>query len=282
MKASVPHPHHYAPSVPQDADSYAGGFHMHAHFVSKILPSPRNVIVYLPPGYEENPTARYATLYMHDGQNLFDGETAYVAGHDWKMARTAERLIVESRIEPLIIVGIWNTGVQRMGEYTPSRDAGVGDGGLLPKYGRLIVEELKPFIDQRYRTKPEREHTGIGGSSLGGLASLLLGLHHSETFSRIAAVSPSLWWDQGVAYRLIQNLKRKPASRIWLDMGTKESSNGVASVRLMRDLLIELGWRLRADLFYHEARGGKHSEADWAKRVGMILRKLYPAAQKSV
>ncbi len=262
--------------IPADAHSYAGGFRMHNHFGSNLLHHARNVIVYLPPGYDQEHERRYPVLYMHDGQNLFDGDTAFIRGNDWKMGRTAEDLILAGKMEPIIIVGIWNTGVHRMDEYTPSVDGGVGQGGKLQVYGKFIVEELKPFIDGHYRTRPEQEFTGIGGSSLGGLAALLLGLHHSEVFSRVASVSPSLWWDNGVAYRLIQNLKRKPNVRIWLDMGTREHRSGIASLRLMRDLLVTYGWKLRSDLFCHEIRGARHTEGDWARRVGRILLKLYP------
>ncbi|MCS7079145.1 MAG: alpha/beta hydrolase-fold protein [Chloracidobacterium sp.] len=266
----------FAPSIPKDADSYAGRFQIHPNVASRYLTHKRHVIVYLPPGHGDDPTVRYPVLYMQDGQNLFDGDTAYIRGHDWKMARTAERLMLEKKIAPLIIVGVWNTGVHRIDEYTPTRDSGVKQGGLLPLYGRFIVEELKPFIDATYQTEPGRERTGIGGSSLGGLAALLLGLHYSEYFGCIAALSPSLWWDHGVAFRLVRHLKRKPDVRIWLDMGTREMGAGVMHLRRMRDILLEYGWTLDVDLFYREVRGGKHTEGDWGKRVGTILRRLYP------
>lgn len=275
-KRPAPSPAAFTPSLPRDADSYAGSFQLHINVASRHLTQKRHVIVYLPPGHGADPAVRYPVLYMHDGQNLFDGDTAYIRGHDWKMARTAERLMLEKKIEPLIIVGIWNTGIHRIDEYTPTRDPGVKQGGLLPLYGRFIVEELKPFMDATYCTDPARDRTGIGGSSLGGLAALLLGLHYSEYFGRIAALSPSLWWDHGVAFRLVRHLKRKPDVRIWLDMGTREMGGGIAQVRRMRDLLIEYGWLPDKDLFYREVRGGKHTEDDWGKRVGTVLRRLYP------
>jgi predicted alpha/beta superfamily hydrolase len=275
-KRPAPSPAAFTPLLPRDADSYAGSFQLHINVASRHLTQKRHVIVYLPPGHGADPAVRYPVLYMHDGQNLFDGDTAYIRGHDWKMARTAERLMLEKKIEPLIIVGIWNTGIHRIDEYTPTRDPGVKQGGLLPLYGRFIVEELKPFMDATYCTDPARDRTGIGGSSLGGLAALLLGLHYSEYFGRIAALSPSLWWDHGVAFRLVRHLKRKPDVRIWLDMGTREMGGGIAQVRRMRDLLIEYGWLPDKDLFYREVRGGKHTEDDWGKRVGTVLRRLYP------
>jgi len=277
LKCPAPSPAASFPSLPRDADSYAGSFRLHLSVASRYLIQKRHVIVYLPPGHGADPTVRYPVLYMHDGQNLFDGDTAYIRGHDWKMARTAERLILEKKIEPVMIVGIWNTGVHRIDEYTPTRDAGVKQGGLLPMYGRFIVEELKPFVDATYCTDPGRDRTGIGGSSLGGLAALLLGLHYAEYFGRIAALSPSLWWDHGVAFRLVRHLKRKPDVRIWLDMGTCEMGSGIAQVRRMRDLLLEYGWSLNKDLFYREVRGGKHTEDDWGRRIGTVLRHLYPA-----
>ena len=94
----------------------------------------------------------------------------------------------------MILVGIANTGLRRMAEYTPTRDFKMG-GGEGRSYGRLLIEELKPLIDRTYRTLPDAKDTGLGGSSLGGLISLYLGFAHPEVFGKMAVMSPSLWWD---------------------------------------------------------------------------------------
>jgi len=134
--------------------------------VSKFLDRDRDVLVYLPPDYGSNPDRRYPVLYMHDGENVFDASTSFL-GVEWGADETAERLIGEGKMEPIIIVAISNTDL-RMDEYTPTRDAHFGAGGRGGDYGRFMVEELKPFIDGTYGTLPDKGHTGVAGSSLGG------------------------------------------------------------------------------------------------------------------
>src|SRR5436189_1140532 len=149
----------------------------HENFGSRHLTHARDVLVYTPPGYNEDVERRFPVLYMHDGQNLVDPEDAF-GGVAWSADETAQALISAGAIEPMIIVGIYNTG-DRLDEYTHVKaTAGRmrGHGGRADDYGRMIIEELKPFIDTEYRTKPEREFTGLGGSSLGGLVSIYLGL----------------------------------------------------------------------------------------------------------
>src|SRR5262249_27403903 len=142
------------------------------------------------PGYREG-NRHYPVLYMRDGQNLFDPATGF-AGNEWHLDEVAQKLISEGKIEPLIIVGIDNTGKERMQEYT----SGLGDRA--PAYERVVVEEVKPFIDFHYRTMPEPEHTALGGSSLGGLITLHIGLKYSKFFSKLLVMSPSVFWDSRV------------------------------------------------------------------------------------
>ena len=115
-------------------------------FHSKILPDDRAVSVYLPPQYVEETERRFPVLYLQDGQNLFDGRTSYIAGKTWNANTTADRLTEAGEIEPLILVGIANTGLRRMAEYTPTRDFKMG-GGEGRNYAQLLIEELKPWID---------------------------------------------------------------------------------------------------------------------------------------
>jgi predicted alpha/beta superfamily hydrolase len=247
----------------------------HAGFVSRFLDRPRDLVIYLPPGYDDEAQRRYPVLYMHDGQNLFDPLTAYVRGQHWRLGEMADMLIAEGRVKPLVIVGVNHTGVGRVVEYTPTKDPRLG-GGLGKAFGRLLTEELKPFIDARYRTLPGREHTGLGGSSLGGLSALYLGLRHADVFSRLAVLSPAVWWGRRTILRHVDKTRPKPASRIWLDIGTGEGRAAVADVRRLREALVAAGWRDHDDLRYIESAGATHSEAAWAERVGNVLEFLYP------
>lgn len=260
------------------AQTLTGDIRTHKNFHSRFLPADRDIIVYLPPGYERERRKRYPVLYLHDGQNLFDGATSFIPGGEWRMDETAQALIEAGEIKPLIIVGVYNAGKDRVEEYTPTMDAKVKQGGRADFYGRMLVEELKPFIDAQYRTLPGPESTGLGGSSLGGLVSLYLGLKYPRVFGRLAIVSPSVWWDQKMIVRGVQALGGKTRTRIWLDMGTKESRNPMDAVndaRALRDALVAKGWKENADLKYFEAEGAEHSEKAWAERAGPMLKFLY-------
>lgn len=252
-----------------------GEFRMHRGFHSRFLSKDRDIIVYLPPGYETG-SARYPVLYLHDGQNLFDGATSYIPGMEWRVDETAQALIEGGDIEPLIIVGIYNTGEQRVFEYTQTRDARHKVGGKARQYGRMLVEELKPFIDSEYRTLTGPSDTGLGGSSLGGLVTLYLGLRYPKVFGKLAVVSPSVWWDHKIIVKNVQQVRRKPGLRIWLDMGTKEGASATKDAALLRDALVGKGWVLGSDLNYFEAQGAEHNEKAWGERVGMILKFLFP------
>jgi predicted alpha/beta superfamily hydrolase len=131
----------------------------------------REIVAYLPPSLAAGSTTasgavsadgrRYPVLYFHDGQNVFDGATAFLAGKEWEVDETVERLAGEGRIEPLIVVAVDNGGPRRAFEYLPTRDERTKDGGGADLYGRMLVEELKPWVDRTYRTLPRTEHTGI-------------------------------------------------------------------------------------------------------------------------
>lgn len=270
VNTTTPQPLRVAPPMPE------GEFRKHAGFRSKFLPTARDVLVYLPPGYYAEAARRYPVLYLHDGQNLFDGATAFIPGQDWRVGQTANALISQQAVEPLIIVGIYNTGRERVEEYTPSADPRLKVGGKADLYGRLIVEELKPFIDLHYRTRAGAVDTGLGGSSLGGLVTAYLGLRYPCVFGKLAVVSPSVWWDGRRILRDVKALKSKTEARIWLDMGTGEGVRAVKDARLLRDALLAKGWNLDRDLRYQEAQGARHTETAWAQRVEPILRYLYP------
>jgi len=245
-------------------------------FHSEILPDDRVVSVYLPPQYLTEPNRRFPVFYLQDGQNLFDGRTSYIAGQTWNAHTTADDLTEAGEIEPLILVGVANTGLRRMAEYTPTRDFKMG-GGEGRKYGRLLIEELKPLIDRTYRTLTDAKHTGVGGSSLGGLISLYLGFANPQVFSRIAVMSPSLWWDHRSILNAIERQATRPGLRIWLDMGTAEGLKHLRDADMLERLLIKRGWQLGVDLAYTKAQGAVHTEKAWSDRFGDVLRFLFPA-----
>jgi predicted alpha/beta superfamily hydrolase len=243
-------------------------------FESKILGNERQITVYLPAGYEENQERRYPVLYMQDGQNLFDGRRAFIPGLSWRLHEAADAAIGERTAEPMIIVGIDNAGVARIDEYTPSRDRKHKGGGKAGHYGRMLLEELLPMIEKRYRTRPDAQHRGIGGSSLGGLVSLHLGLKHSDVFRRIAAMSPSIWWDRKTIIREVESHEGEPP-RLWLDVGGREGAETVGDARALRDVIASKRWQERFE--FHEDRRGDHSERAWARRARMMLEFLFPA-----
>jgi predicted alpha/beta superfamily hydrolase len=266
----------------QQPHTLTGDVRLHKDFHSKILNNDRDIIVYLPPGYEADKKRLYAVFYMNDGQNLFDGATSYIPGQEWRMDETAQSLIQAGKIEPLIIIGIYNAGMERVNEYTAAGDVKYHAGGKADLYGRFVVEELKPFIDSTYRTEQNAAHTGIGGSSLGGLISLYLGLKYPTVFTRIAVVSPAVWWADNQIVRYTEDQSRKPPLRIWLDIGTKEGRDAkeaqmtVDGARLLQRTLLRKGWQEGKDFKYFEAEGAEHNEKAWAARVEQILEFLFP------
>lgn len=272
----------YGSVAAQRQQTLTGDVRLHQNFQSKILNNARDIIVYLPPGYSANASKRYSVFYFHDGQNIFDGATSYIPGQEWRIDETAQSLSEAGKIEPLIIVGIYNTGVNRVHEYTPAEDAKYKAGGKADLYGRMIVEELMPFIDTKYRTRKGAQHTGLGGSSLGGLVTAYLGMRYPKVFGRLAVVSPSVWWADNQIVRYTEALLKKPSLRIWLDIGAiegrneSEAQNTLKGARRFRDTLIKKGWRLEKDLKYFEAAGAEHNERAWAARVESILQVHFP------
>jgi len=266
----------------QRPHTLTGDVRLHTGFHSNILNNDRDVIVYLPPGYGASGTKHYPVFYMHDGQNLFDGATSFIPGQEWRVDEVAQSLIAAGKIEPLIVVGIYNAGVERVNEYTAAQDPKFKAGGKADLYGRFLVEELKPFIDKTYRTEKDARHTGLGGSSLGGLISLYLGLKYPTVFTRIAVVSPAVWWADNQIVRYTEEQSRRPPLRIWLDIGTKEGRDAnearaaVDGARRLKKTLIRKGWEEGKTFKYFEAEGAEHNERAWAARIDQILEFLFP------
>jgi predicted alpha/beta superfamily hydrolase len=247
----------------------------HPQFPSTLEKEKRDLIVYLPPMYEAEPARRYPTLYMQDGQNLFDPETSFLQGNYWRMGETADELATSGDIQPLIIVGIYNTGVNRIDEYTPVEDKRLG-GGQADSYGEMLVEELKLFVDRTYRTLSGAANCGVGGSSLGGLVSLYLALRYPLVFGKLCAMSPSVWWRNRAILKTVAQARQKPNLKMWLDVGTQEGRHALPDVRALKAALVGKGWKIDRDLAYSEVAGGEHNEVAWAQRVGPMLKFLFP------
>ncbi|MGA8671309.1 MAG: alpha/beta hydrolase-fold protein [Terracidiphilus sp.] len=256
---------------------------LHREFGSVYLPDKRDVIVYVPPGYDEQPERTYPVLHMHDGQNLFDGRTSFVKGRTWQVREHADAAIEAGEVEPLVIVGIYNTGDKRLAEYTQDENQQMG-GGEADCYGLMITRELMPWIATQYRVRQERGSTGLGGSSLGGLVSLYLGLRHPECFGKLAVLSPSVWWNHksivGYVNEHAPQLWERP--RIWLDVGDKEGHKTLRDVELLARRLKANGWRPGENLHFEKVHGGTHDEASWATRVRAMLRFLFPASDSKL
>ena len=241
---------------------------------------PREVQVWLPPAYEADGERRYPVLYLHDGQNVFD---AVAAGAEWQVDETAQRLVGQGEVRPFIVVAVASTPA-RLHDYTPwpgamTRAAGAPQrvGGGAAAYGRYLVQELKPWIDQRYRTLPGRESTAVGGSSLGGLVSLWLLLAHGDVFGAGAVLSPAAWWaDDAIVAAVSAAPPAAPVPRLWLHVGTDEAPAMLDDLRRLRAALQARGW----SAVYREQPGAGHDEGAWAAGVEPMLRFFYGAVPR--
>jgi predicted alpha/beta superfamily hydrolase len=270
--ALFPAPAMTQPSAPASLQSR---LHKHEQFASRLIDEKHDFIVYVPQAFNDDPNRFFPVLYLHDGQNLFDPETSFIKGNYWRVGETADALIASGEVEPLVIVGIYNAGAKRIDEYTPLEDKRLG-GGKADAYGQMVVDELRAFIAHHYRTLAGAENCGMGGSSLGGLVTLYLGMRYPDVFGKLAVLSPSVWWRDRVILRFVEQLRGKTGQRIWLDIGTNEGRRALPDARALKRLLIKKDWRLGKDLEYHEIQGGKHSEYAWAERVGPMLKFLFP------
>ena len=260
-------------AVRRGALQHLRGFH------SGILANDRDITIYLPPGYEDRDGLRYPVLYMHDGQNLFEPERAFIPGQHWRLAEAADEVIGERTIATDDHRRHRQHRRSRIDEYTPTPDVARRGGGKADDYGRMLIEELKPVIDAQYRTLPNMLNTALAGSSLGGLATLHLGLKRPDAFAGLAVMSPSLWWDNRVILADVERFHAPLRPRIWLDMGGREGVEGLANARALRDRLLANGWRNGDNFRYFEDRRGDHSEGSWARRVPSVLEFLFPRTE---
>jgi predicted alpha/beta superfamily hydrolase len=235
---------------------------------SPQLGNQRDLTVYLPPSYLTHVSRRYPVIYMHDGQNLFDEATSFAG--EWQADETMEALAKEGL--EAIIVGIANTGKARIDEYSPFKDQRHG-GGQGRAYLRFLLDTVKPLIDRDLRTLPGRAHTGIFGSSMGGLISLYGFFAYPEHFGFVGAMSPSLWFARG---RALATIKRSPPilGQIYLDVGSAEPARTIGLDGELYALLLQKGYRPERDVRYLIDEGAGHTEAAWARRLPYALRFL--------
>ncbi|MFZ2959308.1 MAG: alpha/beta hydrolase-fold protein [Candidatus Ozemobacteraceae bacterium] len=258
----------------------SGDIRFHTDFSSKILKNERTIVVYLPPEYKKNSSEAFPVLYMHDGQNIFDTNNGS-SGLYWQADETVEKLVRQKKILPLIIVGIY-CNENRVDEFLPIFEKTRNKGGNAQRYAEFVVNEVKPFIDKEYRTKPERENSGICGSSFGGLVSLYICLKFPQVFSKCVAMSPGLW--PGESW-IIRETEKHPewlrGIKFWIDMGTeegidvKELSDGIDRIRELERVFLENDLQKNRDFFSLEVCGGKHNEKNWGDRFGKVLMFLY-------
>ena len=236
---------------------------------SPELDNRRDIHVYLPPSYGSS-GRHYPVLYMQDGQNLFDHAMSFAG--EWGVDETMER-IAHDGVEA-IVVGIPNTGSTRTAEYSPYRDDRIG-GGSGEAYLRFLTDTLKPLIDAQFRTRREAAHTGLAGSSMGGLISLYGFLRRPDVFGFAGVMSPSLWFARGAIFGDVQHMAHW-SGRLYLDTGTGEGRAQVRHTREMVRMLRRKARQPRLQLRYVEDRGAAHNEAAWAGRFERAIRWLLP------
>jgi len=244
-------------------------------FYSSYLDNQRDLFVYLPPSYDQDSSRRYPVLYMHDGQNIF--HPAF-NGYSWNVHETIDQLVQDNKMEEIIVVGISNMGMERSNEFTHDMDGiryqddKVDIRPLGHLYEKFLIEEVKPYVDRIFRTKPGAEHTALMGSSRGGQVTYHIGLRRPDIFSKLGIISPYLYYvdpltlEEFPQYHSFQG--KQPISRIWIDLGSSEGLLIMEKhVREAAEKLVELGYEADNELLYLYAPEAAHVEKDWAARL---------------
>ncbi len=269
------------------ATDAAGRIEKHAAFPSKFVAA-RQVDVWLPPGYDANPAERFPVIFMHDGQNLFDPATSF-GGVPWAVDQAMLRLIRGGTTRGAIIVGLWNTGANRFPEYMPqhavngkevthySGKSKVSAANLKSdSYLKFLVEEVKPFIDRTYRTRSDREHTFVMGSSMGGLISAYALVEYPSVFGGAGCISTH--WpagDGGVIDYLAKHLPLPGTHKLYFDCGTATLDAQYEPYQQRMDAVLRAaGYTEGRDWITRRFPGAEHSEKSWSQRVEIPLRFL--------
>jgi predicted alpha/beta superfamily hydrolase len=262
------------------AEGATGDLRIH-EFTSRVFRNTRFLRVWLPPGYDdaENAGRRYPVFYLNDGQNLFESSTSF-NGIEWQVDETADRLIREGAIPPIIIVGLDNAGKNRIREYMPHRSLHPillrGQGSRYPNF---LIKEVMPFIARAYRVAAGPENTGLGGSSLGALISLYTAAVRPGLVGHLLLESPSLWASNRQMIRSSRDVQSWP-ERIFLATGTAEAGREDRSRSVVDDVRELAGIFRRAGLDDRRLRlvveeGAPHHESAWARRFPEALQFLF-------
>lgn len=243
---------------PAPPPQITGNYRIHESMHSKHLRFDRRVIVWLPPSYKKSKKQCYPVLYMHDGQQVFDPRTS-TWNQDWEVDETCTRLIKQKKLQEIIVVAVYSTD-DRFPEYDPAQ---VGDD-----YAIFMIEELKPFIDAEYRTKPGRNATAVAGSSMGGTISFYLAWAHPDIYSATACLSPAFKFkDNELSLEMARNAAVVPQLKIYLycGEGDKVERELMPGMREMANILREKGFKDHENLLVKESPTAEHNEAAWAK-----------------
>jgi predicted alpha/beta superfamily hydrolase len=251
----------------------------------------RNIDIWLPEGYSES-DQRYRVLYMHDGQNVFNPATSY-NGNDWMVDEAMTELVATGEVEPAIVVAVWNNGAKRFPEYMPQKPAEVMNREEIRKgvmayagvpiisddYLRFLVEELKPYVDSTYRTRPEPEFTSIMGSSMGGLISLYAISEYPDVFGSAACLSTHWTVENGLGEAYISQVEAAlpdPEShKIYFDYGTEGLDADYEPGQMKVDtLMLNRGYIKGENWMTLKFEGHDHKEQYWAMRIKEPLRFL--------
>jgi len=262
------------------AESATGDLRLH-EFHSRIFHNSRFLRVWLPPSYDDqqNVARHYPVLYLNDGQNLFEPATSF-NGVEWQVDETADHLIREGIVPPMIIVGVDNAGKDRIREYMPHRSF---QPMMLrvqgSRYPSFLIKEVMPFVARYYRVASGSENTGLGGSSLGALISLYTVAVRPGVFGRLLLESPSLWASNRQIIRQSRGVRRWP-ERVFLATGTAEAGRQdrdqsmVDDVRELASIMSRSGLDDRRLRFVVE-EGATHHESAWARRFAEGLSFLF-------
>lgn len=218
--------------------------------------NPRKILVWLPKDYysAKKVNSFYNVLYMHDGQNLFDPSTSY-SGKHWKVSETVYKLIKLGKIANLIVVGIYSTS-ERLDEYNWYSKGEIYING--------IINNLKPFIDSKYRTFTDRKNTAIIGSSMGGLISFYAGWFFPNVFSKVGCISSSFHYHNDQVLKMVSEYNgEKIPVQFYIDHG----EDGLLRGQKMFALLTLKGYVIGTDIDYFYAPKAEHNEEQWAKRL---------------
>jgi enterochelin esterase-like enzyme len=263
------------PSASAGPEVHAGRLDVH-HFRSRVLDAERTVRVWLPPDF--SPRGRYAVFYLNDGQNLFGDGDPDSGGGGWHVDEAAARMIHERVIEPLIVVGIDNSGDRGRGvDYLPVPDSfnPEPEAPGADRYLAFVIDELMPFVNRTYPTLGDPGHTGFGGSSYGAASAFYAVMARPGIFGRVLLESPSVGVGNGVLLDRARTMTDWP-ERIVLGVGTGEGRGGRGSsaFQTLADILVAAGLgddRLKVVV----QEGGGHNEASWASRFPDALAFLF-------